>query len=588
MALKLSVAAAIVTFAQLSTASAADKSSQHIDQTDQLIVKYKDAVAIGKSPIQVQPLGKERMAKVVRAGQQYGLTMKALRTMGTGANIFKLGRKMSNADVYLLAKELMATDPAVEYAEPDRIMQPMFTPNDPMYAADQWNLRNTSGGLNLPLAWDKATGTGIKVAVVDSGYRPHADLAGQFLLGYDFISDATEGRDGNGRDDDAIDPGNWQLAGECGVDKPAKNSTWHGTGVAGVIVALTNNVTGVAGVAFNTKVVPVRVSGKCGPQLSDVTDAIIWASGGSVPNVPANTNAARVINLSFGGLGACPASWRTAIDIARSRNSVVITAAGNDSADASGFTPGNCFGVINVASVDSTGSKATTSNYGSVVDIAAPGGIEGAGVMMTLNSGQQGPAGDNYSTGFGTSIAAPHVSGVAALMLSKNNWLTVNDVESKLKSTARAFPLGVTCTGCGAGIVNPLAAINAVTNLPTKTEIETNNNFGNADQVLSSGTTALGNMGSNTDIDYFSVVLPAYQTLTATLMMGNSTADYDLGIYASNGTTFLTGSTNLAGITDVASVTNTGATPMTYFIRVKYWSGGTGAVNGTYGMKLSW
>lgn len=206
--LKLGVAAVIASFAQSATASATDNSPQYIDQTDGLIVKYKDAVAVGKGQIQVRPLSKERMAKVVRAGQQHGLTMKALRTMATGANVFKLGRKMSNADVYLLAKELMASDPAVEYAEPDRIMQEMFAPNDPLYASDQWSLWDAAAGLNLPLAWDKATGTGIKVAVVDSGYRPHADLAGQFLLGYDFFSNATFSRDGNGRDDDAVDPGN--------------------------------------------------------------------------------------------------------------------------------------------------------------------------------------------------------------------------------------------------------------------------------------------------------------------------------------------------------------------------------------------
>lgn len=341
--------------------------------------------------------------------------------------------------------------------------------------------------------------------------------------------------------------------------------------------------------AFNAKLVPVRVTGTCGGSTSDAVDAVVWASGGQVAGVPANANAARVINLSIGGSGTCGDSWKNAITIARSRNTVLVTGAGNDTADAAGFYPGNCAGVINVAAVDRYANRASYSNYGSAVDLAAPGGYYNQGingVMMTSNSGTEGPAGDNYFATGGTSIAAPHVAGVAALMLSKNNWLTVDDLESKLKSSARAFP--VTCIGCGTGIVDALAAVNAVINLPTKLEVEPNNTPGAADQIPTSGTTAVGNMESTADNDYFSVVLPAGKTLTATLMIGNSTADYDLMIYASDGTSMLAASVRPPGITDDAFVTNTGAAASTYYIRVKYYAGGTGVVNGTYGMKLNW
>ena len=230
--------------------------------------------------------------------------------------------------------------------------------------------------------------------------------------------------DGNGRDADPSDPGDATVAGQCGAGSGASNSSWHGTHVAGSIAAKTNN--GV-GVAFNAKIVPVRVLGKCGGYPSDIADAIIWASGGAVSGVPANANPARVINMSLGGGGACANTSQNAINSARSRGTVVVVAAGNSNADASGANPANCPGVVAVAATNRSGGRAYYSNYGAVVDVAAPGGdarTAGGGILSTLNAGTTTPGADSYAFYQGTSMAAPHVAGVAALMLSKTPGLT--------------------------------------------------------------------------------------------------------------------------------------------------------------------
>jgi serine protease len=563
-------------------------------QTDRLIVKYKDADAWAKGGARVPALSGARQAIVARAGQQFGLAMKLLKTSGTGAHVFHLGRRMALDEVKAVAAELAARDPSVEYAEPDRIMTRMMTPNDPMYTS-QWHYFEATAGLRLPAAWDKATGAGINVAVIDTGYRPHADLSGQVLPGYDFITNSTIANDGGGRDGDASDPGDATIAGECGNGQPAQDesSSWHGTHVAGTIAARTNNGVGVAGVAWGAKIVPARVLGKCGGYTSDIADAMIWASGGTVAGVPANANKARVLNLSLGGSGACDTTTQNAINSARSRGAVVVVAAGNSNVNAANASPANCAGVITVAAVGRSGGKASYSNYGTVVDVAAPGGDSGAGILSTLNAGTRAPGADNYAYYIGTSMATPHVAGVAALMLSKNPNLTPDEVEAKLKSTARAFP--ATCSGCGSGIVDAAAAVNAaigttVTTPPASTppvETESNDTLASANAVATSGTVLSGTIGSLADTDYFVVQVPAGKTLTATLTPGSSTADYDLYVYNSAGTTLASSQNGAGSVDSVGSLNNTTATAARY-VRVLYFGGGTGATNGKYTLKLSW
>lgn len=595
--LKLCVAAIIAAGPLAATAGVHEYQAQQgetdsvIGQTDRMIVKYKDAKAAGKGAAQVPAMAQLRMAILNRAGQQFGLRMRALHATATGANVIHLGKKMSVAEVVALAKELVARDPDVEYAEPDRMMVKMITPNDPRYS-EQWHYYEATGGLRADAAWDVTTGSGVNVAVIDTGYRPHADLSGQFLPGYDFISDAAMAADGDGRDADASDAGDSTVAGQCGTGSAASNSSWHGTHVSGTIAARTNNGTGVAGVAYNAKIVPVRVLGKCGGYTSDIADAMIWASGGAVSGVPANANPARVINMSLGGSGACDTTTQNAINLARSRGTAVVVAAGNANTDASGSNPANCAGVIAVAATNRSGGRAYYSNYGAVVDVAAPGGdarTAGGGILSTLNSGTTTPGADSYAWYQGTSMATPHVAGVVALMLSKTPSLTVDQIESTLKSTARAFPAA--CSGCGAGIVDAARAVGATTTTPPPpttgfNETESNNTTGTANAVTTSGTTVNGAMDTSSDTDFFVVQLAPGKTLSSTLTMGSSSSDYDLIVYNSAGTE-IGRSENPAGSTDSVSVTNTGSSTFARYIRVVYYSGGTGATSGKYTLKLS-
>jgi serine protease len=563
-------------------------------QTDRLIVKYKDESADAKSVARglsraaaASPMAASRLAVVAQVGRKQGLTVKELHTIGTGARVIQLNRKVSVADAAKLAADLAASDASVEYAEPDRIMKPMFTPNDPMFS-QQWDYTDVTGGMRLPAAWDKSTGTGIRVAVIDTGYRPHVDLQGQILAGYDFIADTTISNDGTGRDSDASDPGDWTAAGQCGTGSAASNSSWHGTHVAGTIAALTNNGIGVAGVAYGAKVVPVRVLGQCGGYTSDIADGIIWASGGTVSGVTNIAARAQVINMSLGGSGACDTTSQTAINSARSRGTVVVVAAGNENQNASNSNPANCSGVIAVAATNKSGGKASYSNYGTIVSVAAPGGDSGAAILSTLNAGTTTPGADNYVGYMGTSMATPHVAGVVALMLAKNPALTPDDVAARLKSSARAFPAA--CSGCGAGIVDASAAVDAAVGTggtgTTISETESNNTIGTANAVSTTGTTVNGTMSSTTDSDYFVVQLPAGKTLTST-MTPNSTSDYDLYIYNSAGTQ-VTSSTNGTGAVDSTSVVNNGTTTVAAYVRVVYYSGGTGSTSGKYTLKLSW
>lgn len=554
--------------------------------TDRIIVKYRTAPATAAAQTS-QLRGTELSAA------RFGLAMSRVRTTALGSHVLRASRQLSIAEAEQLARDIAASDPNVEYAEPDRIMRRTLTPNDTRYN-EQWHYFEATGGINAPPAWDKSTGAGVVTAVIDTGYRPHADLAGNILPGYDFISDAFVGNDGDARDSDASDPGDWINPGECGPGDPAafESSSWHGTHVAGTIAALTNNSSGVAGVAFNAKVVPARVLGKCGGYTSDIADAIVWTSGGAVSGVPTNANPAKVLNISLGGGGSCGTTTQNAINSARSRGASVVVAAGNSNANSANFSPANCNGVVTVAAVGRNGGKASYSNFGATVEVAAPGGSGGANsVLSTLNSGSTGPGSDNYALYNGTSMATPHVVGVVALMLSAKPTLTPDQVTSILQSTARVFP--ATCSQCGSGIVNANAAVDAAiggTTPPdppgTIAEVEPNNSRTAAQLISADNTTVNGTIGSTSDNDYYRLTLPAGATLVATLTP-NASSDYDLYVYNSNGT--LIGSSELGtGAVDTVTVTNTGTSAFVRYVRVIRWSGGTGATNGRYTVNMNW
>ena len=556
--------------------------------TDRIIVKYRNTSALAAAAGQASQL---RGTDLPAA--RLGVTMNRLRATALGAQVLRADRRLSLAEAAQLARDIVASDPNVEYAEPDRILRHTMTPNDPRYN-EQWHYFEAAGGINAPPAWDKSTGTGVVVAVIDTGYRPHADLAGAFLQGYDFISDTFVSNDGNLLDTDASDPGDWINPGECGPGDPTafEASSWHGTHVSGTIAARTNNSLGVAGVAFNARIVPARVLGKCGGYTSDIADAIVWTSGGTVSGVPANANPAKVLSISLGGGGACDSTTQNAINSARSRGASVIVAAGNENANAANSTPANCSGVVTVAAVGRNGGKASYSNFGATVEVAAPGGSGGANsVLSTLNAGSTSPGADSYALYNGTSMATPHVSGVVALMLSVKPTLTPDQVTSILQSTARAFP--ATCSQCGSGIVNANAAVDAAiggTTPPdppgTIAEVEPNNSRTASQLISVDNTTVNGTIGSTSDNDYYRLTLPAGGTLVATLTP-NASSDYDLYVYNSNGT--LIGSSELGtGAVDRVTVTNTGASAFVRYVRVVRWSGGTGATNGKYTVNMNW
>ncbi|KZY96491.1 hypothetical protein A3746_10460 [Oleibacter sp. HI0075] len=345
----------------------------------------------------------------------------------------------------------------IEAVEPDIQVQASLVPNDP-YFSQQWGLFSAAAGINAQDAWDITQGAGAVIAVADTGYVPHPDLNDNLLPGYDMISSSSSARDGNGRDDNAIDEGDYTTFWTCGY---SSNSSWHGSHVAGIANASADDGIGITGVAPEAKHVPVRVLGTCGGSLSDIADGVQWAAGLPVAGLPANSNPADVINMSLGGAGSCPGFMQDAINAATAAGAVVIVAAGNENTDASGSVPANCNNVITVASVGVDGSRASYSNYGNVVDIAAPGGGNGDGILSTIDSGSQGRAGAAYAKYQGTSMAAPQVAGVVALLRSANPSLTPQDIEDVLKDTARPF-IG-NCDGCGTGLVDAHAALLAVT-----------------------------------------------------------------------------------------------------------------------------
>ncbi|GAA2536152.1 MULTISPECIES: S8 family serine peptidase [Streptomyces] len=422
---------------------------------ERLIVGYKSGAAEAKS-------NKAAAADARAKGEETGEDVGFQRRLGTGAALVELGEDAGAADVADVVAEYSA-DPQVAYVVPDRLNKPLATPNDTEYTK-QWDLFETTAGMRVPGAWDLATGSGVTVAVIDTGYVAHSDLAANVVGGYDFISDTAVAVDGNGRDSNPADPGDWYAAGECG-QQTGSNSSWHGTHVAGTIAAATNNGKGIAGVAYGAKISPLRVLGKCGGYDSDIIDAITWASGGAVSGVPANPNVAKVINMSLGGGGTCSTATQNAINGAVSRGTTVVVAAGNSNANAANYSPASCNNVITVAATNRSGSRSYYSNYGTVVDIAAPGGetrtTTSGGILSTLNSGTRTPSTENYAHYQGTSMAAPHIAGLAALMKSANTALTPAQIESAIKSNARALP-GTCSGGCGAGLADAAKTVQAV------------------------------------------------------------------------------------------------------------------------------
>lgn len=452
---------------------APDRAAFHTS-TDRLIVHTRGGGLF--SAARAQPDQSDAIA--ARLSARADLDLAYLRAgSAPDTHLLQLPSALPLEEVEALAAQL-AADPEVSFVEPDRRVFIDLQPNDPFYASQLWNLqpvRTTAEagaplnyGANLSAAWDITTGSpSIVTAIVDTGgLLTHQDLAGRTPdgnPGYDMISEAETANDGDGRDNNPADPGDW-----C----QSLRSSWHGSHVAGIIGAASNNGLGVTGVSWGSKLLHVRALGTCGGYSSDIADAVRWAAGVPVAGAPANPNPARVINMSLGGDGACSSQsdMQLAINAAVARGAVIVVAAGNENVNlnvaggANDVSPAECAGVITVAATARNGQRASYSNYGSTVEIAAPGGDRRVDSMVvsTVNTGATVPVSDGYAAYDGTSMAAPHVAGTVALMLSVNPGLTNAEVLSILQSTVTPFPAGSCTTSiCGAGILNAGRAVEA-------------------------------------------------------------------------------------------------------------------------------
>ena len=337
----------------------------------------------------------------------------------------------------ILAVKALHRRPEVERAELNYIRKPLLVPNDPFYGR-QWHY----GLINLPAAWNLSTGSNsVTVAVVDTGVLlGHPDLQGQLVSGYDFISNATRARDGDGIDPNPNDSGDKQGGG---------SSSFHGTHVAGTVAAASNNGIGVAGVAWGVRIMPVRVLGAGGGTVYDVMQGIRFAA--QMPN-DSGTIASRradVINLSLGG-GSYLQQEQDLFTAVRSAGVIVVAAAGNSTSSLPSY-PAAYDGALSVSAVDFDKNLSYYSNFGSTIDVAAPGGDlsadsngdgYGDGVLSTSGDDSSGNVTFNYVFYQGTSMATPHVAGVAALMKSLAPGMTPAQLEGLLAGGTITQDLG--------------------------------------------------------------------------------------------------------------------------------------------------
>lgn len=444
--------------------------------TARVIVKFRpNSALLREHPLSAAASASETLDTVTARARTLGARLRM--NLGAGRAINEHSQVLTGTGLVssALAERLLA-EPDVEYAVIDERRTHFLVPNDPLYAqgqaisgstggpaAGQWYLRapaaEVAASINATGAWDLTTGSSnIVVGVLDTGVRlEHPDLANRLLAGYDMISDVRTANDGDGRDAAPSDPGDWVTATEsndasspfyqCG----AEDSSWHGTMTTSLIGAASNNSIGMAGVAWDVKLLPVRVLGKCGGFDSDIIAGMQWAAGLSVPGVPANPTPARVINMSLGGSGACHSSYLDAINAIGSQ-ALIVASAGNSSGQAVG-APANCPGVIAVAGLRHIGTKVGFSDLGPEITISAPAGncVNTDPTLPCLypilaatNTGTTIPVASSYTDAFnssvGTSFSAPLVAGTAALMLSAQPSLIPAEIKAAIQSSARAFP----------------------------------------------------------------------------------------------------------------------------------------------------
>mgnify|MGYP000058202557 CR=1 FL=1 len=395
-----------------------------------------------------------RAAVVLEAARGLGSGVTHSRVLATGADLMRLDRAVSRADADALAA-LVSRLPGVLYAVPNRVIRTQVTPTDPLFAElGQWGFKYQPGfveGANFTAAWDITTGSAAQtIGIVDSGIaREHEDISLQLRLhpafpngGYDFVTDPDVALDGDGRDNDPQ-----QSPIDCG----------HGLHVAGTIAAQTGFAdvmgVGVAGGASSSKLLMARGLGTMEGTDADAIDAMLWLAGETVAGVAVNPNPVRVINMSFGGNGACGGGYQDAFDRLLARGVLPVVAAGNGAANVSSSAPANCRGALAVAASTIAGNLAGFSNRGAGIAVIAPGAdILSAGGSIS-----------GACIKSGTSMAAPHVVAAAALVQALAPSMTVNQTRLAIRAGARAFPAGSDCNTaiCGVGLLDARGALDA-------------------------------------------------------------------------------------------------------------------------------
>jgi len=489
-----------------------------------LIVRMKDAVPHPRPAVPAEANPRDRalalaatpqQARVQRLLDDAGLGAAAgrgaatWRAAGRDQQLVVFDRALSGAEAQAAVQRLAAR-PDVDWVEVNTRERRLHLPNDSYFAdGSQWWLRPASGSdanvladrrrgaPGVQSAWQQPGGTGASVpavvAVLDTGITAHPDLdASRILPGYDFVDDVAFSNDGNGRDNDPADPGDFvspaDLAQPTFIDAGCveETSSWHGTSIAGIVAGATDNNRGAAAINWGARVLPVRVAGKCGADVADIVDGMRWAAGLPVAGVAVNPNPARIVNISFGGSSACGAAYQTAVDELKAAGVIVVAASGNEFGAPT--RPANCIGVVGVVGLNRDGFKTNYSNFGArlaatgIATIAGDDTSAGArwnaladpGILTLGNDGTQAPGSPAYYYLHGTSFATPIVAGVASLMLSVNPALSANQLIEGLRRSARphvrssfigecstANPGRCVCTRatCGAGILDAEQAL---------------------------------------------------------------------------------------------------------------------------------
>lgn len=398
-----------------------------------------------------------------------------LRPVGRDQQLLQFEHPLSRSEAALLRDKLLAR-PDVEWVEPNLRERRLATPDDPLFP-QQWWLQPASGSnanaigarlrgvAGFQGAWLRAGQAPVVVAVLDTGITSHPDLDGRVLPGYDFVSVLEYANDGDGRDANPSDPGDFvstnDLGGSLFAGCAVEDSSWHGTIVSGMVAAHVGNGLGGAGIHPTASILPVRVAGKCGADVPDIIDGMRWAAGLKVNGVPLNPKPARIVNISFGGSAACGPAYQSAVDELRAIGVVVVAAAGNDWSTPS--RPASCSGVVGVVGLNRDGFKTNYSNFGSALadsgiatvagddaDVAWGGVLADSGLVTLTNLGRSLPGNPGYKRLYGTSFAAPQVAGTVALMLGLNPALSYEQILRGLRLSARPHVTSPKIAACSA------------------------------------------------------------------------------------------------------------------------------------------